>query len=90
MHAMKLVMMLILLIIFTAKFPSDHVAAAARPPGGMMKPKTFGPKTAFLPQARESVPTPGPNPCKPKVGGGNVNSWSLCMNMKYPQDLPIG
>ncbi|KAM1591841.1 hypothetical protein ACFXTH_035827 [Malus domestica] len=64
MHAMKL-LMLILLIIFTAKLPSDHVAAAARPLGCTMKPKTYVPKTAFLPQARGSVPPTGPNPCIP-------------------------
>ncbi|KAM2009603.1 hypothetical protein ACFX16_004348 [Malus domestica] len=71
MHAMKL-MMLILLIIFAAKFPSDHVAASARPLGGIMKPKTFGPKTAFLPQATGPVPPTGsPNPCIPRAGRVN-------------------
>ncbi|KAB2622829.1 hypothetical protein D8674_025011 [Pyrus ussuriensis x Pyrus communis] len=62
MHAMKLVM-LILLIIFTAKFPSDHVAAAARPLGGMMKQKNFGPKMAFL-RGRGPTPPNGPNQCQ--------------------------
>ncbi|TQE13737.1 hypothetical protein C1H46_000744 [Malus baccata] len=64
MHAMKL-LMLILLIILTAKLPSDHVAAAARPLGCTMQPKTFVPKTALLPQARGSEPPSGPNPCIP-------------------------
>ncbi|KAM1244363.1 hypothetical protein FF1_035744 [Malus domestica] len=49
----------------SAKLPSDHVAAAARPLGCTMKPKTYVPKTAFLPQARGSVPPTGPNPCIP-------------------------
>ncbi|CAN6553965.1 unnamed protein product [Malus baccata var. baccata] len=60
------------IILVIAKFPSDHVAASARPLGGIMKPKTFGPKTAFLPQATGPVPPTGsPNPCTPRAGRVN-------------------
>ncbi|CAB4321881.1 unnamed protein product [Prunus armeniaca] len=67
-------MVLMLLIIFTAKLPPT--VAAARPLDDMKPAATaFGSKVVYRPQARGPAPPGGPNPCThiPRPGNGGCN-----------------